>query len=51
MLITADPVHIELRDVQGKIPENKSLSHLKADDEDNFKLEARAKCIKKIGTK
>jgi hypothetical protein len=43
MLTTTDPVHIELRDVQGKLPENKSLSHLKSDDEDNFKLEARAK--------
>jgi hypothetical protein len=43
MLTKTDPVHIELRDVQGKLPENKSLSHLKPDDEENFKMEARAK--------
>jgi hypothetical protein len=43
MLTKTDPDHIELRDVQGKLPENKSLSHLKPDDEENFKMEARAK--------
>jgi hypothetical protein len=43
MLSKTDSVHIELRDVQGKLPENKSLSHLKPDDEENFKMEARAK--------
>jgi hypothetical protein len=29
--------------VQGKLQENKSLSHLKPDDKENFKMEARAK--------
>jgi hypothetical protein len=29
--------------VQGKLPENKSLSHLKPDDEENFKMDVRAK--------